>query len=90
LPPMFERGALYFLSTKQRKVKQMGIIHFQPEFRPALPCVFASKDYHEFRATLVEMDRILSRSGLEERFIKLRIEALESKRVIDHPLARFF
>jgi len=54
----------------------MGNIHFQPEFRPALPCVFASKDYHKFRAALVEMDRILSFSGLEERFIKQRIEAI--------------
>lgn len=54
----------------------MNIINFQPEFRPALPCVFASKDYHEFRAILIEMDRILSGSGLEDRFIRERIEAL--------------
>lgn len=53
----------------------MGIIAFQPEFRPALPCVFASKDYHEFRAILIEMDRILSASGLEDRFIRERIES---------------
>ncbi len=33
----------------------MNIITFQPELRPELPDVFASKDYREFRATLVEI-----------------------------------
>lgn len=51
----------------------MGIIHFQPEFRPALPCIFGSKDYLEFRATLIETDRILTVTGLEDRFIATRI-----------------
>lgn len=51
----------------------MGIINFQPEFRPALPVVFGAKDYLEFRATLIEMDRILSLSGVEQRFIARKI-----------------
>lgn len=55
----------------------MDIITFQPELRPALPSVFASKDYRVFRATLIEMDRILSVSGIENRFIARRIKALE-------------
>ncbi len=55
------------------------IIAFQPELRPALPCVFASKDYREFRATLVEMDRILSVCGIENRFIARQIKALEER-----------
>ncbi len=46
----------------------MDIITFQPELRPELPDVFATKDYREFRATLVEMDRILSVSGIEMPF----------------------
>lgn len=50
---------------------------FQPELRPALPAVFASKDYREFRATLLEMDRILSVSGIENRFIVRQIKRLE-------------
>jgi hypothetical protein len=57
----------------------MDIINFQPELRPALPCVFASKDYREFRATLEEMDRILSISGIEFRFIARQIKALETR-----------
>jgi hypothetical protein len=57
----------------------VDIITFQPELRPALPCVFASKDYREFRATLVEMDRILSVSGIENRFIARQIKELEKR-----------
>jgi hypothetical protein len=55
----------------------MNILIFQPELRPALPDVFASKDYREFRATLIEMDRILSVSGIENRFIARQIKLLE-------------
>jgi len=51
----------------------MDIIAFQPEFRPALPCVIASKDYREFRAALVEMDRILVATGLEDRIVSAQI-----------------
>ena len=53
----------------------MGIINFQPEFRPALPCVFGAKDYREFRAVLIETDRILRMSGIEDRFIATRLAA---------------
>lgn len=74
---MPETDALYFPFTKTRKVKHLNMITFQPEFRPALPCVFGSKDYHEFRATLIEMDRILTASGIEQRFIARRIASYE-------------
>jgi len=56
----------------------MSIIAFQPEFRPALPVVFGAKDYREFRAILIEMDRILVVSGLEQRFIAQQIAALKT------------
>jgi len=52
------------------------IVAFQPELRPALPPVFGAKDYREFRATLVQMDRILTATGIEARFIENRIEAM--------------
>jgi hypothetical protein len=55
----------------------MAIIGIQNEFRPALPTVFASKDYREFRATLEEMDHILTASGIEHRFIMRRINELD-------------
>ncbi len=54
------------------------IVAFQPELRPELPVVFGAKDYREFRATLEEMDRILTTTGIEARFIANRIEALGS------------
>jgi len=57
----------------------VDIIAFQPELRPALPCVFAAKDYREFRATLVEMDRILIVSGIENRFIARQVKRLEKR-----------
>ena len=57
----------------------MDIITFQPELRPALPCVFAAKDYREYRANLIEMDRILSISGMENRFIARQITAREER-----------
>ena len=52
------------------------IVAFQPELRPELPVVFGATDYREFRATLEEMDRILTATGIEERFIANRIEAM--------------
>jgi hypothetical protein len=52
------------------------IVAYQPELRPALPTVFGAKDYREFRNTLEEMDRILKATGIEDRFIAERIEAL--------------
>lgn len=53
---------------------------FQPELRPELPVVFASKDYWEFRTTLIEMDRILSISGIENRFVARQIKLLEKSK----------
>ncbi len=55
----------------------MDIIAFQPEFRPALPHIIASKDYREFRAALVEMDRILVATGLEDRVVSAQIASYE-------------
>ena len=52
------------------------IVAFQPELRPELPVVFGAKDYRQFRATLEEMDRILTETGIEARFIANRIEVL--------------
>lgn len=53
------------------------MITFQPEFRPALPCVYGAKDYREFRATLIEMDRILIVSGIEDRVVERRLASYE-------------
>lgn len=53
----------------------MGTVAFQPEFRPALPRVFGAKDYRDFRDTLIEMDRILVESGLEDAFVCRHLDA---------------
>ena len=55
----------------------MAIIPYQPELRPALPVVFGAKDYQEFRAALVEMDRILTVTGQEDRFIARHMEGAD-------------
>ena len=55
----------------------MNTINFQPELRPALITVFGPKEYEEFRSTLEEMDRILTVTGIEDRWITRRIEAGE-------------
>jgi len=55
----------------------MSMISFQPEFRPALPVVFGAKDYREFRATLEQMDRILSTTGIEQRFLSEKIATFD-------------
>ncbi len=65
----------------------MSIINFQPEFRPALPCVFGAKDYRDFRETLIEMDRILTFTGLENRIITAQIDSYK-KPMLPRPLPR--
>jgi hypothetical protein len=54
----------------------MKNIPFQPDIRPALPCVYGAKDYNEFRETLLAMDRILAESGLEDRFVAKHLSGL--------------
>lgn len=65
----------------------MTSIYFQPEFRPALPVVFGAKDYQEFRATLEEMDHILTASGIEQGLITRQMATLKtplSSRQLQH------
>ena len=50
-------------------------VAFQPELRPALPVIRGPKEYHEFEDMIVEMDRILSESGLEDKFVRRHLEA---------------
>ena len=67
----------YISEELQKSSEKHAItIPFQTELRPALPVVFGAKDYREFRDTLTEMDRILTATGIEQRFITDRIEAM--------------
>ncbi len=62
----------------------MKTIAFQSEFRPALPVVFGAKDYREFRATLEEMDRILTATGIEHRMLVQHLESSTRSRPAKH------
>jgi len=75
--PLPEKGVLYFRRTTKLIGEHAMTIAFQPELRPELPVVFGAKDYREFRATLEEMDRILTATGIEQRFIMKRIHAMD-------------
>ncbi len=55
-------------------------IPFHPEFRPELISVLGSKDYREFRDTLIEMDRILTATGLEHIFIEKSMSSMGAMR----------
>jgi hypothetical protein len=72
----------------------MQIVPYQQELCPALPTVIGNVDYQEFRATLVRIEEILERSGVEKKFIGERLEqyrkeAEQNKRVVsEKELAR--
>jgi len=63
----------------------MSIIQFQPEFRPALPAVKGPKEYTEFLQRIVQMDKILISSGVEQEFIKLKIETAPKEKPAPAP-----
>lgn len=51
----------------------MSIIAYQQELRPVLDTVFGAKEYREFRETLIEMDKILEKTGIERRLLIQKI-----------------
>jgi len=51
----------------------MNTLSLQLELRPALPNVYGALDYREFRDSLIKIDEVLTKSGLEH---KLVMEAL--------------
>lgn len=59
----------------------MSIMTYQDKFCPALPVVFAGKDYREYRADLETVDRILKQSGIENEIIFSKIQEEDSKRI---------
>jgi hypothetical protein len=69
---------LLFPVTTTKKGTHIAIVHFQPGFRPALPCVFGAKNDQAFHAVLIEADRILTETGLEERLIAAQIATYEN------------
>ena len=52
----------------------MQIVPFQLEFRPELPNIYGTIDYRTFRETLIKIDEILVKSGLENNLISKVLE----------------
>lgn len=48
----------------------MEILPFQPSLRPELPNVYRVKDYENFRAVLIKIDKMLTEGGLEQRLVE--------------------
>ena len=65
----------------------MEIIASQLELRPALPNVYGALDYRIFRDTLVKMDEILIKSGLEHNLIMQTLnQEIEEQKLNGTPL----
>ncbi len=95
-------GTIWSLSHKSnpwtRNKLEAKKIAYQPEFRPVLPTVFGQKDYREFRETLIEIDNLLTRTGIEHRIISEKAaelgESAEIKGVylpfVSYPLSAYW
>lgn len=66
----------------------MEIVAFQQEFRPALPNVYGTVDYREFRDTLVKIDEILTKTDLEHDLVSQALSQFVESRSLDQ--ASFF
>lgn len=51
-------------------------VPFQYELRPEIPNVYGAFDYREFRDTIIKVDEILSKSGLEKKLILTVLEQI--------------
>ena len=47
----------------------MNTVSLQLDLRPALPNVYGALDYREFRDSLIKIDEILTKSGLEHKLV---------------------
>jgi len=57
----------------------MEIVPYQEELSPALPTVIGNVDYQEFRSTLLRIEQILEKTGVERTFIAERIDAYKNQ-----------
>ncbi len=56
----------------------MNTVALQCEFRPSLPNVYGTFDYREFRETLIKIDEMLIKSGLEDEIVTQALAAQAS------------
>lgn len=52
----------------------MNTVPFQLELRPELPNVYGTLDYEEFRATLIKIEELLTKSSLESQLVTAALE----------------
>jgi hypothetical protein len=62
----------------------MNNIPFQLEFRPAVPNIYGTLDYREFRDTLIKIDKIFTTSGLEHKLVTEALGQYVSENKIDN------
>jgi len=78
----------------------METVAYQTELRPELPNVHGTLDYHDFRQTLIKIDEILIKSGLEHGLVtqalaehvkdqKLNAEKFYASKRIDQQYKKF-
>lgn len=61
----------------------MRTVPFQHEFRPDFPNVYGTFDYREFRDTLIKIDEILVKSGLEHQIVSKALAQYVSEHDLD-------
>ena len=66
--------SINWLLNQIQNQRILKTIAYQPQLRPELPCVTASKDYFQQRDLFVRVDEILLESELELEFIRLSME----------------
>ena len=61
----------------------MNKIPLQLDLRPAIPNVYGTLDYREFRETLLKIDEILTKSGLEHKLVSEALDQCLAKNQLD-------
>ena len=61
----------------------MNNISLQLELRPEIPNVYGTLDYREFRDTLIKIDEILTRSGIEHKLVTEALSQYVIKNKLD-------
>lgn len=61
------------MNKKNATAPTAPIIIYQPELRPALPCVYGPVDFRDYRDRLVTIDRMLLEGGVEAVFIQAAV-----------------
>jgi len=64
----------------------MEIVALQQEFRPALPNVYGTVDYREFRDTLIKIDELLTKTDLEHDLVSKALSQFVESRSLDQAL----